>query len=167
MRTLSLVAALSLLTACGPNAAAENPLDIQLFVSAGLLDELSAFQVSLVKSGSSLDCVSVQKSCIKGQVDLSRFVPLKDSAGKTHTGLVVPLNLVAGTPTTQDLSLSGLALGKDFALIIEGLSKDSTPKLAATSCNYVQQLTAGTNATVQAHVGVLSPVVSCDPRLDP
>jgi hypothetical protein len=84
-----------------------------------------------------------------------------------HKGLIVPLNLVAGTPTTQDLSLGNLPVGKDYALIIEGLSKDATPKLAATSCNYVQSLTAGTNATVLARVGVLSPIVSCDPRIDP
>lgn len=167
MRSALLVSAVLILTACGPGTEAnDSPLDIQLITSAGLLDVLSAFQVSMVTNGSSLDCVTVQKSCIKSQVDAARFVSLKDSSGGKHKGLITPLNLVAGTPTTQDLSLTGLSLGKDFALIIEGLSKDTPPKLVATSCNFVRELTVGTNTTVQARVGLLSPVVSCDPRID-
>ncbi len=152
---------------CGPSFEAGPGVDLQLFASAGLLDQLSGFQVALVTRGSTLDCVAVEKTCLKSQVDPSRFVPLKDSSGKTKKAVVVPLTLVAGTPSTQDLSLKDLPLGKDFALIIEALSKDATPRLAGSSCTYVKELTAGTNTAVQAKVATLSPLVSCDATIDP
>jgi len=151
------------LCACGP-AETGPTFPIELYVSAGLNDQLSAFQVSLVKSGSGLDCVTVQKGCIKDQVDATRFVKLKDAAGKDVNSLNFPLSLTAGMPSSQDVSLKELPLGKDFALVIEAVSKDATPKLAGSSCNYIKELTAGNNAAVFAKIEALSPSAACDPR---
>jgi hypothetical protein len=159
------VPALVVLSACGPHAGGAPAFPIELYVSAGLADEISAFQVSLVTRGTSLDCVTVQRSCIKDQVDASRFVPLKDAQGRDVKALRFALNLVAGTPNTQDVSLSGLPLGKDFALIVEAVGRESTPTLRGSSCNYVKELTAGTNPAVFAKIDVLTPPVACDPRL--
>lgn len=154
------------LSACGPEASGPG-FDVQLVTSAGLLDQLSAFQISLVTRGSTLDCVAVEKTCLKSQVDASRFVPLTDSAGKTKKALLVPLMLVAGTPSTQALNLTNLAPGKDFALVIEALSKDTPARLAGSSCAFVKELTTGTNAAVSAHIDQLSPTVQCDVPIDP
>jgi hypothetical protein len=159
-----LLLALLSLSACGPHEGAA-PFPIELYVTAGLNDQLSAFQITLVKSGSSLDCVTVQKSCIKDQVEASRFVKLKTAGGSEATALTVPLSLTAGMPSTQDLTLRDLPIGKDFALVIEALSKDTTPKLSGSSCNYLKELTAGTNAAVNARIELLNPTAACDPRL--
>lgn len=151
------------LAGCGPESQVP-AFPIELYVTAGLLDDISSFQLSLVTRGSTLDCVQVQKSCIKDQVDATRFVKLKDSAGKDAQSVVFPISLMTGSPNTQDVSLRDLPLGKDFALIVEALSKEPTPRLAGSSCNYVKELTAGTNPAVAARIEVLTPAASCDPR---
>lgn len=158
------LALLFVLSGCGPQEPAGPAFPIELYVSAGLNDQLSAFQVSLVRSGSSLDCVAVQKNCIKDQVDATRFVKLKDAAGKEVNALTFNLSLVAGTPSTQDLTLKDLPIGKDFALVIEAISKDTMPALAGSSCNYIKELTAGNNAAVNARIELLTPAANCDPR---
>lgn len=160
-----LAAALALLLcACGPEATGP-AFPIELYVSAGLLDQISAFQLSIVSQGSSLDCVTVQKSCIKDQVDASRFVKMKDSTGKDLVARTFPISLTAGMPNTQDVSLSNVPVGKNYALIVEALSKEPTPRLAGSSCNYLQSLTAGNNPAVFAKIEVLNPAAACDPRL--
>lgn len=158
-----LLALCLVLSGCGPHVSGPT-FPIELFVSAGLLDELSAFQLSLVTRGSVLDCVAVQKTCIKDQVDPARFVKLKDSTGKEGASVTFPIALVAGSPNTQDVSLTDVPLGKDLALIVEALSQEPTPRLAGSSCNYVKELTAGNNPAVPARIEVLSPRAECDPR---
>ncbi len=156
---------LAALAACGPGADAPPAFPIELYVTAGLIDEISAFQVALVKNGSSLDCVTVQRTCIKDQVDAARFVLLKDSVGRELKARSFSLELVTGSPNTQDLSLSGLPLGKDFALVVEAVGTEATPTLRGSSCNYVKELTAGANPAVFAKIEPLSPPAACDPRL--
>lgn len=153
-----------LLCACGPEP--QGPaFPLELYVSAGLLDQISAFQLSLVTGGSSLDCVTVQKRCIKEQVDAARFVKMKDASGKDVLQRTFPISLTAGTPNTQDVSLANVTPGKDYALIVEALSKEPTPRLAGSSCNYIRTLGAGSNPAVFAKIEVLNPAVACDPRL--
>lgn len=153
-----------LLAGCGPDTRGPT-FPIELYLTAGLLDEISAFQLSLVTRGTSLpDCVAVQKSCIKDQVDATRFVKLKDAAGKDGQAISFPLSLVAGSPNTQDVSLKDVPLGKDLALIVEAVSKEPTPRLVGSSCNYLKELTAGSNPTVFAKIELLSPYAGCDPR---
>ena len=154
---------LLVLAGCGPEQTGPR-FPVELYVTAGLLDDISAFQLSLVTKGTSLDCVAVQKTCIKDQVEATRFVKLKDSTGKEGQSVTFPIVLVAGSPNTQDVSLTDVPLGKDLALIVEAISKDSTPRLAGSSCNYVKELTAGTNAAVPARIEVLNPRAACDPR---
>ena len=163
MRVLAL-AAVCLFTACGPAEQPGPTFPIELFVSAGLLNEISGFQLSVVSKGTTLDCVAVQKTCIDDQVDASRFVKLKDAAGKDVLSVTFPITLVAGTPNTQDITLKDVPLGKDLALIVEAVSKESTPTLAGSSCNYLKELTAGANPAVLARIEVLSPHAACDPR---
>lgn len=164
-RALPALCALAL-SACGPGAGpAGDGFDIQLVVSRGLLDQISAFQVALVTQGASLDCVAVQRACVKDQVGETRFVTLKDAAGQPQKALRFPISLTTGAPNTQDVSLRDLPLGRDFALVVEALSKDAPPRLAGSSCTYVKELTAGTNGTVFARVEMLATPASCDPSL--
>ena len=159
MRAAALL--LLVLPACGPSGPA---FPIELYVSAGLLDDISSFQLSLVTKGTSLDCVAVQKACIKDQVDATRFVKLKDAAGKAGPSLTFPISLISGSPNTQDLTLENLPTGKDLALIVEAVSREATPRLAGSSCNYIKELSAGSNPTVAARIEVLNPRAGCDPR---
>lgn len=153
-----------LLAACGPGHDAP-AFPIELVVSAALRDDIQAFQLSLVTNGSALDCVTVQKSCIKDQVDAARFVPLKDASGKSAPSLSFPLDtLMSGSPSTQDVSLKELPVGRDFALVVEAVSTDATPRLAGSSCNYLRELTVGNNAAVSARIEKLDPRAPCDPR---
>lgn len=158
-----LLLSLLLLSGCGPQV--EGPtFPIELYVSAGLLADITGFQLSLVTKGSTLDCVAVQKACIKDQVDATRFVKLKDAAGKDAQSVTFGIELVTGSPNTQDVSLRDVPLGKDLALIVEAVSTDSPPRLAGSSCNYVKELTAGMNPAVPARIEVLNPRAGCDPR---
>lgn len=163
--TRALAFASVLLCACGPGGDDAPAFPIELYVSAGLADEISAFQVALVTRGTSLDCVTAQRSCIKDQVDAERFVSLKDAQGRDVKALRFPLSLVAGTPNTQDVSLSGLPVGKDLALIVEAVGRETTPTLRGSSCNYLKELNAGTNPAVFAKIEVLTPPAACDPTL--
>lgn len=155
----------ALLAACGPADGDAPAFPIELYVTAGLVDDIKGFQVSLVKSGSQLDCVTAQRACIKDQVDAARFVVMKDPAGRDVRSRFFDLNLVTGTPNTQDVSLTGLPLGKDFALLVEAVGRDTPPTLRGSACNYVKELTAGANAAVFAKIEVLTPPAPCDPTL--
>jgi hypothetical protein len=163
-RALALLVAVAC-AGCGPGGDDAPAFPIELYVSAGLVADIRGFQVSLVKSGSQLDCVTAQRSCIKDQVDAARFVVMKDPAGRDVRSRFFDINLVTGSPNTQDVSLTGLPLGKDFALLVEAVGRDTPPTLRGSACNYVKELTAGSNAAVFAKIEVLTPPASCDPTI--
>lgn len=151
-------------TACGPEEAAGPRFPLELYISAGLKDDLQAFQLSLVTRGSELDCTEVQKSCVNGQVDSSRFVTHDENGQQKSSWSFSLAALQAGSPNEQDVSLKGLKPGSDFALVIEAVSSESPAQLAGSSCNYVPKLEAGNNAAVTARIELLSPHAACDPR---
>ncbi len=156
---------------CGPVEGYSPGFNLELAVQRGLLDTISAFQVALVTSGSTIggdgDCTTIRKTCIKGQVPDSRFVPLRDPAtNRTQNALVFPVMLVAGTPTTQSLTLSEVAPGRDYALIVEAIAKDGV-RLAGADCQFIPQLSAGPNNRVTLKLQTYDPPKSCDPRLVP
>ncbi|MBX7097839.1 MAG: hypothetical protein K1X89_09015 [Myxococcaceae bacterium] len=155
-----------LLAGCGPSP--HGPaLPFELTISAALADTISGFQVSLVNKGSSLDCTQVQQNCLVKQVSADRFVRVQDASGVEHAAVVVPLKLVAGTPSTQNTELRNVPPGKDFALVVEALSKLSPPNLVGSSCTYVPEITAGANAAVLTQtIKPLATPVACDPRVE-
>jgi len=165
-----LVSALVLCASCGVPEPAEPGFDLELVVQRGLLDNISAFQVALVTQISTVeggDCTVIRQNCIKAQVPASRFVPLKNTATqKTQPALVVPINLTTGMPNTQDLTLTEVPPGRDYGLVIEAISKDGM-RLAGAECQFVQQLSAGSNPRVLMRIQQYTPPKMCDPRLVP
>lgn len=159
------LAALTLaLCACGPEESAGPRFPIELYISAGLRDDLQAFQLTLVTRGSELDCTEVQKSCVNAQLDRSRFVTHEEN-GQAKTSWSFSLaSLQSGSPNTQDVSLKGIKPGKDFALVVEAVSSESPAKLAGSACNFVPKLEAGDNPGVAVRIGLLTPHADCDPR---
>lgn len=168
MRWLFVVSAA--LAACGPPPSSEPGFDLELVVQRGLLDTISAFQVALVTNISSVeggDCTVIRQSCIKDQVAASRFVQLKNpQTQKTQAALVFPINLTTGMPNTQDLTLTEVPPGRDYGLVIEAISKDGM-RLAGSECQFVPQLSAGSNPRVLMKLQQYNPPKSCDPRLVP
>lgn len=173
MKRLGLIVSLGC-AACGPPPSAEHPqFRFDLAISAALADTISGLQVSLLSQGKSLangDCLEVQKTCLVSRADVTaeRFIKVQDASGAEHRALVFPLNLTAGSVnSTQDVSLRGVPLGKDYALVIEALSKGTPPMLVGSSCNQVAEVTAGTNTKVLAiAIKPLTVPVVCDPRVE-
>ncbi|MDX2012125.1 MAG: hypothetical protein SFW67_18165 [Myxococcaceae bacterium] len=165
----ALVLAAVLVTACGEAAPDEGPrFDVELVVQRALLDKISAFQVALVTDINSVsggDCTVIRQTCIRDQVPASRFVGLRNPASnRTEPARVFPINLVAGTPSTQDVSLTDVPPGRGYGLVIEAISKDGL-RLAGSECTFVQQLNAGTNPRVLMRLQQYDPPKACDPRL--
>ncbi len=167
MRRLWPCAAAAALAACGPPST-EGGYDFALVVSRGLLDTISGFQVVLVSNSGTLDCSAAQRTCIRDQLPAARFVKLKDAAGKEQPALFFPISLTpgaGGAPNTQDVTLRDVPPGKNYAVIIEAVSKDAAPRLAGSVCQYAPPVEAGTNAAITARITVYTPPVNCDPRL--
>ncbi len=162
------------LVACGPAPRATEPqLAFSFAISAALADTIAELQVSLLSRGKSLaggDCLEVQKTCLVSRSDVTtdRFIKVQDASGAEHLALRFPLNLTAGTTnSTQDVSLRGVPLGKDYALVIEALSKGNPPTLVGSSCNQLAEVTAGENPKVLAiAIKPLMVPVACDPRVE-
>ncbi len=156
------------LAGCGPQGEYRD-LGFDLAISRALSDTVSSLQISLVSRGSSLDCNIVQTNCLNAQIKTDQLVKVQDENGKEHLAITVPLNVKAtGTGmSAQDVALRGIPPGKDFAVVIEALSKDAVPKLVGSSCNYVKEISSGTNGSVIAATIVpkMTPVV-CDPRFE-
>ena len=167
MKTRALLA----LIACGGCGGREPQLGFDFVLDALLADQIASLQVSIVTKGQSLgggDCVKVQATCLVNQVTSDRYVRVQDSAGVERPALIFPLNLKAsGADSAQDVTVQGIPIGKDYGLVIEALSKDNPPKLAGSSCNYLQEINAGTNPSKLAiRIRPLTPPVSCDPRVE-
>ncbi|MFZ5470473.1 MAG: hypothetical protein ACOZIN_13640 [Myxococcota bacterium] len=142
-------------------------LPFELFVSRATADLVGSFQVAIVSEGRSLSCVEVQTRCLNQQLPPSRLLSVTDEAGQARRALVFPVALQTGTVSTQDVVVRGIAPGKDFAVVIEALSKNDPPLLVGSSCNYQPEIVAGTNAKLIATITALSPPAHCDPRWTP
>jgi len=156
------------LAACG---GPQPQLQFDFVLSALLADQISELQVSLVTNGKSLgngDCVTVQSNCLNKQITADRFIRVQDASGVEHRALRFALSLKpAGANSSQDVTVQGIPLGKDYGLVIEALSKDNPPQLAGSTCDYVQEINAGMNPRKLAiAIKPLTPPVNCDPRVE-
>ena len=50
-------------------------------------------------------------------------------------------------------------------ILFSRMSRETPPRLYGSSCNYVKELTAGTNNTVFAKIEILPMPAACDPTL--
>ena len=161
------VALLLLLLGCGPAPLSTPDLRFEFTLSAALTDTISGLQVSLISHGTGLDCTAVQQNCLIKQVASDRFIHVQKGDGVDHAALVFPLSLTSGAPSFQNVVVQGIPLGKDYAVVIEAISKETPPRLAGSSCNYFAEITAGTNTTLIA--ATISPPmvpIACDPRVE-
>lgn len=143
---------------------------LELTLSRALAIQASKFQVAIVSKGRDYDCQKVQTDCLRRQVDLAQLVEVTDALGKRQKAVRFSSRLSegndAGTPRTQDVVIEGIAVGKNYAVVIEALSFDTPPKLLGSSCNYVEEIRAGSNDRLIANPMATFPTpVDCDPTL--
>ncbi len=147
---------LLLVCACGPSE--QLSFDFKL---DALLKDVEEIQISIVKSGKALDCLKVQSACLVDQVDAARFVRVQASDGVDRPAIRFPL------ANARDVTINGIPVGRDYALVIEALSKDKPPKLAGSSCDYLAEIAPGMNPRKLAiPIKAFATLVACDPRVE-
>ena len=117
-------------------------LGFELFLERAVPDRVGFLQVALLSKGNSYACDQVQRKCLVDQVKAPALVPLTDPSGKQHLALLFPLALDGGG---QELSVSGIPVGENFAVVVEALTKESPPRLYGSYCQFVTEISAGTN----------------------
>jgi len=150
MKRLILAGALAAVLGCGGSAsdAGEGALGFDLYVSRAVLDELGAFQISVVKNGSGYDCLELTRTCLNAQPASADVLEL---AGGKRALLFSAALSDGDTTRTQDVELQGIPVGRDYLLVIEALSRRQPPTLLGTSCTRLEEIRQGNNGRVLAN----------------
>lgn len=161
LRTAALALALGGL-GCGPDLQGA-PLPLDLTVSAAIAPQLRELQISLLPAslpGGRVDCDLVRTTCAS-TLDRGHFLKLRDAAGKEVLAVRFPVAL-SGAPAAQEVRVTGIPVGRDYAVLVEGLSDT---QLLASACGYVSEIRPGArNPPFTATLLALNPPPRCDPR---
>jgi hypothetical protein len=137
---------------------------VDFLVSKALADQLSSFQIAVLPEGSKRDCTEIQNQCLRQQVNTRELLVLRDANGNERRALRFSASL-SGTGTTSQDVIIEVPVGRDYALVIEGLSSDSPPRFLGSSCTYMPD---GVSATQNKQV-IAAPMtltsVDCDPTI--
>jgi hypothetical protein len=154
--------ALPLALGCGGAASSNTAFfGLDLVVDKAVADDLDSFQIVVLPNGKLYDCTEVQKTCLRQQVKASDPLVLSDGKGFEGRALRFPMNLSGVGVQSQDVSIE-VPVGRDYAMVIEALSKDSPPRLLGSSCNYLLEVSASRNDPVIAAPMTLTSV-DCNP----
>lgn len=134
---------------------------VDLLVDRAVASQLSAFQVAVLPEGRRRDCTEIQKQCLRQQVKTSELLTLRDANGNERRALRFSVNLSGTGVTSQDVSVE-VPVGRDYALVIEGLSNDSPPRFLGSSCNYLPEVNATQNDPI-----IAAPMTLVDGTCDP
>jgi len=157
---------LSLAAGCGEDSApGAARFGVELLVDKAVASQLVAFQIAVLPGGRQRNCTEIQKLCLRSQVKLDELLVLHDGKGAEGRALRFPVNLSGTDVTSQDVSVE-VPVGRDYALVIEGVSGDSPPQFLGSSCNYLPEVNASRNDPVIAAPMTLTSV-ACDPTIGP
>lgn len=138
---------------------------VDLLVDKAVASQLSAFQIAVLPEGSKRDCTELQKQCLRQQVKTSELLVLRDANGNERRALRFSASLTGTGVSSQQEVIIEVPVGRDYALVIEGLSSDNPPRFLGSSCTYMPQ---GVNAT-QNEAVIAAPMtltsVDCDPTI--
>lgn len=155
------------LAGCGPAETREASFTIDWYASKALANVIT-FQVSALTEKGSIDCLMLSSSpaCIKEYgFPAKRFVTFREERGKDIKTL--SFGKAVSAQGTQSISVPLPANSDDYALIVEALTSDATPKLAGLGCGYVTQsvaVGAGSNDAVNVKLTIWKTPANCDPR---
>ncbi len=167
--------ALALTAACGlEEPRPSGRLGFDLLVDRAVSDKVASLQVAVLAHVK--DCSVVGRDCLAAQVAPQKLEleTLTDASGRGHKALTFPLAL--GDGGFQSFAVAGIRAGRDYAVVIEALTRDSPPNLYGSSCTILPEVTAGANKPLVATpVSRFSPTdggtdagaTACDPRLEP
>ncbi len=153
-KRLPLFACLVLLASCGPAVGPDDTggFGLDLFISRAVADRVGAFQVAVLPNGRSFDCNELVKTCLKGQVSAEQLAKVTGPDGKPHPVALFEATLGdGGTVVTQDVVVGGIPVGKDYAVVIEALTRDSPRRVLGSSCNYQPEIRTGSNERLIAN----------------
>ncbi|WP_434389342.1 hypothetical protein [Melittangium boletus] len=149
----------TLLLGCGGMEEPDSqPLGMRLVLSQAVADELGAFQVVVLPNGASRSCADLQRSCLNQQVKATEPLVIADSSGKTGRALVFPVQL--GEGGTQKLDVN-IPVGRDYAIVIEAVSRSSPPRFLGSSCNYLNAVSSRNEPFIAASIQLAA--VGCNP----
>jgi hypothetical protein len=154
------VAVLGAVGCGGGEAQAGAHLGFGITISRAVADEATGFQVALLSNGSSVDCATVQQSCLSSNASVpdEAFVRLTDEGGQQKKVLFFSNALDGGT---QNVALEGLSPGKNFAVVVEAIAPG---RLLGSACKYVAEIRSGSNPRVLASIQpVPADAGTCDP----
>jgi hypothetical protein len=155
---------LTLAAGCGEESSpGEARFGVDLLVDRAVAADLSSFQLAVLPDGQRRNCTEIQKLCLSQQVKVSELLILRNSQGSQGRVLRFPVNLTGTGVTSQDVTLE-VPVGRDYALVIEGLSQDNPPRLLGSSCNYLPEVNASRNDPILAAPMTLISV-DCDPTI--
>ncbi|RKH58787.1 hypothetical protein [Corallococcus llansteffanensis] len=149
----------AVLAGCGPQAASDAAsLGLEVTLSRAVASQVGAYQVAVLKEGARRSCTELQRTCLSAQVEPDELLDLRDVDGRSGRTLRFP-----SAPGGAELGLAvDVPVGRDYALVIEALSTDTPTRFLGSSCNYLREVNAGTNAAVVAAPIELT-VGDCDP----
>ncbi|HYH99463.1 hypothetical protein [Hyalangium sp.] len=155
---------LTLAAGCGEEfSPGEARFGVDLLVDKAVAADLSAFQLAVLPNGKERNCTEIQKQCLSLQVKANELLILRDGQGTQGRVLRFPVNLTGSGVTSQDVAIE-VPVGRDYALVIEGLSQDNPPRLLGSSCNYLPEVNASRNDPIlAAPMTLLS--VDCNPTI--
>ena len=169
MNARAVVTLLAALCACGGSNEEEGgQVGFDIAVSAAAIDDIGEFQLVLLQSAAFSDCGEVARTCLNTQGKDDHLVTFEDGDGNKVKALRITNELTtAGGTRRQDTELRKVPVGKDYFLIIEALSRETTPKLLGTSCTQRVNVRAGQNERQSTNPISLFPGtgVECDPRI--
>lgn len=160
----ALATAGALLGACGADPGAARA-GVGVTIQGLSAAEVGAVQIALLKNGLQYDCVAVAQKCLASQVSGAEYVPLTLSDNRTHFAALFPADGAQVTGAGQTFTLPGIPVGKNYLVVAEVLSPDRA-QLRASGCDLREELTKGTNRPLAVTAREISPVPTCDPRIE-
>jgi hypothetical protein len=164
-RPLSLtLLALVLAAGCGEDTSSGSAFfGVDLLVDRAVAGQLAAFQLAVLPEGKRRDCTELQRQCLRQQVKTDELLTLRDANGNERRALRFTVSLSGTGVTSQEVSIE-VPVGRDYALVIEGLSADTPPRFLGSSCNYLPVVNTTRNDPVIAAPMTLT-TVDCDPTI--
>lgn len=163
-RTLLVLCGATLAAGCGaaePEASG-NHLGLELTIDRAVADELGAFQVVVLPNGKSRKCAELERTCLTQQVDTSTALLLQGPDGKKARAL----RFNAGLQSNAQQVNVEIPVGRDYAVIIEAVSRSIPPSFLGSSCNYLDTVSSTHNEPLIAAPITLTSV-TCDPTFPP